>query len=266
MWERSRDVVLHFDRYIVPVLLGPWIPDLVDSVEPGPGERVLDIACGTCSVSRIAKRLVGSTGEVVGLDLNPEMLHVAQTIFSRSGVEIGLCAGNAEALPFADEEFDIGFCSQGFQFFGDRPKAMSELHRVLRPGGRVGLVVWGDIKRNPYFFALNFGIEKHIGTEAAEIMRSSFSLCDPKEVRSLFEKAGFMRVRIEKVVKNLRLPPLNEFIPKHLGGTSLAEAASAIGGETRARLVQEVAEALGADVDDNVSTTPFETLLAIGYS
>jgi ubiquinone/menaquinone biosynthesis C-methylase UbiE len=135
-----------FERYGVQAIFGPWAADLVALAAPQPGERVLDVACGTGAVARLAAQRVGPTGAVAGLDLNPEMLVVARSQPPPDGTRIAWHEGNASAMPLADAAFEVVLCQQGVQFFPDRAAALREMHRVLAPGGRLVLSVWRSLR------------------------------------------------------------------------------------------------------------------------
>src|SRR5260370_13852749 len=108
-----------YERYMVPSLFGPWAADLVKLAAPIRGERVLDVACGTGIVARLAAQRVGPMGKVVGLDLNPSMLTVARS--ASAGTEnIEWREGNATAMPLSQQTFDLVLCQQGLQFLPDR--------------------------------------------------------------------------------------------------------------------------------------------------
>ena len=120
--------------------LAPAAAQLVEAVAPDPAERVLDLACGTGVVARLAAPHVGVTGHVTGLDLNAGMLAVARALPPPSGASITWIEGNAMAIDLPDVSFDVIVCQQGFQFFPDQPAALREMHRVLVPGGQVLLL------------------------------------------------------------------------------------------------------------------------------
>jgi SAM-dependent methyltransferase len=109
-----------YERSLVPAIFAPFAEGLVALAAPTSGARALDIACGTGVVTRALARRVGSTGRVVGLDLNAAMLAAARVVPSVPGTEIEWREGNALALPFPDQTFDIVTCQQGVQFFPDR--------------------------------------------------------------------------------------------------------------------------------------------------
>jgi ubiquinone/menaquinone biosynthesis C-methylase UbiE len=102
-----------YERHLVPAIFGPWAQDLLAFASPKPGERVLDVACGTGVVARLASQHVGLGGSVVGLDLNPGMLAVARALPPASVTPLEWYEGNVSALPFPDAAFDLVLCQQG---------------------------------------------------------------------------------------------------------------------------------------------------------
>jgi SAM-dependent methyltransferase len=112
---------------------------LVRRVSIGAGEDVLDVACGT---GNVAIRAAQAGGRVVGVDLTPELFPTGRQLAEQAGVRIEWSEGDAEALPFADESFDVVLSTFGVMFAPRHEVAASELVRVLRPGGRLGLCNW----------------------------------------------------------------------------------------------------------------------------
>lgn len=122
---------------------------LLEYAAPQPGERALDLACGTGSVARHVAPLVGAEGKVVALDINPEMLAVGRALPAPEGATIEWQEGNAIALALPDGSFDLVLCQQGLQFFSDRAASLREMRRVLTDGERVVLSVWQALQRHP---------------------------------------------------------------------------------------------------------------------
>ena len=137
-WQFVGNVPENYERYVVPSIFAPWAHDLIAAAALRPGERVLDIACGTGIVARTAARTLGSGASVVGLDLSAPMLAAARSAAKAEGVSVEWREGSAVKLPLADATFDVAFCQQGLQFFPDRPAALSEMYRVLAPTRRPG--------------------------------------------------------------------------------------------------------------------------------
>jgi ubiquinone/menaquinone biosynthesis C-methylase UbiE len=118
---------------------------------PAAGAKVLDVACGSGEPSISIAALLGNAGEVIGVDMAAEPLKVARERAAKRGLtNVEYMQADVHALPFADASFDRVTSRLGVMFFGDLPKALGELHRVLKPGGRVALLAWGAMEQ-PYF-------------------------------------------------------------------------------------------------------------------
>jgi ubiquinone/menaquinone biosynthesis C-methylase UbiE len=113
--------------------------DLLDRIDVRPGEDVLDVATGT---GNVALRAAAAGANVVGLDLTPELFATAWRRMDEWGVDVDWVEGDAEELPFGDESFDAVLSVFGVQFAPRHQIVASELGRVTRPGGRIGLVNW----------------------------------------------------------------------------------------------------------------------------
>ena len=113
--------------------------DLFTRLPVAPGEDVLDVAAGT---GNVAIRAAHAGARVVGLDLTPDLLEIAQRRASQAGVFVDWLEGDAEALPFDDDSFDLVLSVFGAQFAPRHEVTADELARVCRPCGRVGLVNW----------------------------------------------------------------------------------------------------------------------------
>jgi SAM-dependent methyltransferase len=132
-----------YERLLAPVVFEPWAEVLLDTVTVAPGSRVLDVASGTGVVARAAARRVGEEGAVVACDVSAAMLARAASVAAHAGAApIEYREGSADALPVDDGWCDVVLCQQGLQFFPAAAAAVSEMRRVLRPGGAAGIAVW----------------------------------------------------------------------------------------------------------------------------
>ena len=104
-----------YETELVPAIFAPWAPLLVAKAALRHGERVLDVACGTGVVTRLAAEQVGTGGHVVGVDLNPGMLGRARASSLPEGTAVEWREGDAGALPFSAASFDAVFCQLGLQ-------------------------------------------------------------------------------------------------------------------------------------------------------
>jgi SAM-dependent methyltransferase len=189
MADSAVDAATAYEEIFVPALFAQWAPRVADAAALAPGQRVLDVACGTGVLAREAVRRVGATGHVAGLDLTPGMLAVAR----RVAPSVDLREGAADALPWPDASFDAVVSQFGLMFFPDRERALREMLRVLVPGGRLAVAVWGALADTPAFADEVAVIERLGGPDgpaAAAAMRAPFVLGDPAALQALFERAG----------------------------------------------------------------------------
>jgi ubiquinone/menaquinone biosynthesis C-methylase UbiE len=198
-----------YERFMVPSLFAPWATYLVQRANPQLGEHVLDIACGTGIVARNVAPRVGSQGMVIGIDLNPNMLSMARVAAERDGLTIEWRLSPAEKLPFPDGNFDLILCQFGLMFFTDRHAALKEMHRVLRPGGRIVLSVWQGLERHPFYQTLHDVSLRHFGKSSVEAV---FSLGNSEELHKLLTDSGFRQVAIEPMSIMARFPNAEEFL------------------------------------------------------
>jgi ubiquinone/menaquinone biosynthesis C-methylase UbiE len=126
---------------------------VVQGAEIASGMKVLDLASGTGEPALSLAKAVGPQGRVIATDLVPEMLEAARQNAAAQGLNnIEFRLADAESLPFSDGEFDRVTCRFGIMFFPNIPKAMAEIRRVLKPGGRICFAVFGSLEENPFFF------------------------------------------------------------------------------------------------------------------
>lgn len=259
-WHFVGSVPENYERYLVPSIFGTWASDLVEAAALQPRERVVDIACGTGIVARTAVRRVGADGSVVGLDLSGPMLETARSAAAAEGVSVEWREGSAVKLPLADAAFDVAVCQQGLQFFPDRLAALREMHRVLRPGGRLALSVWREIERSPGFAVLAQALTRRISPQAGALMTSGpFGLSSAEELHGLVAAANFRAITIRQAIKILRYPSPSEFVLRYVAGSALAGPVAGADDSARATLLADVNAGLQRYLDDQGLAFPIES-------
>jgi ubiquinone/menaquinone biosynthesis C-methylase UbiE len=256
-----------YESFMVPAFLEPWAGDLLALARPAPGERVLDVACGTGVIARHVAPLVGATGAVAALDLNPAMLAVARSLPAPAGAPVAWHQGNALELPFPDDSFDLVLCQQGLQFMPDRRRALAEMRRVLAPGGRVALSVWQAVERNPLSQAIGDAVGRRIEATGFNI---AFSLGDERELRDLMEGAGFGPVEILARERTVRLPAPDRVVELLIqGATAAVPALAQMDAAARQTLIAtaraEVAGWIGAHTRGDTLEAPTAALIGLGW-
>jgi ubiquinone/menaquinone biosynthesis C-methylase UbiE len=149
---------------------------LVSQARLAPGESVLDIGCGTGSLAIAAKRQVGTTGEVVGIDPSPEMIVRAASKAGRAQIDVQFKNAVAERLPFPDARFDVVLSTLMLHHLPGKvcQQCASEIRRVLKPGGRVLVVDFAQAQEKGSFLA-HFHRHGHV---------------DPRDIVALLDETG----------------------------------------------------------------------------
>ena len=175
-----------YEAMLAPALFGQWGERMADVAAVGPGQHVLDVACGTGLLARAMASRVAPGGSVTGLDLNPGMLAVAR----RLAPAIDWREGPAEALPFDDNRFDAVVSQFGLMLFADPASAMREMQRVLKPGGHLAVAVFDALDRMPAYAAMADVYERVVGPGVGAALRFPFSMGDPDALAALSARAG----------------------------------------------------------------------------
>jgi SAM-dependent methyltransferase len=239
-WQVRGGAASAYEELLVPAIFAAWVPVLLERAGLESGMHVLDLACGTGVVARGAAAVLGRSDNVIGLDVNREMLAVARSI----DATIEWREGEASALPFAEAEFDVVFCQQGLQFVRDKAVALGEVARVLRPEGRAVLAVWRSLSAQPVFARLVDALERHVGAEAADFLRAPFAFGRESELRELCTRAGLEVRAVEVLVRPARFASAAQLVADEVASTPLAPYFDDVEAGTVAAIVAEVADAL----------------------
>jgi SAM-dependent methyltransferase len=197
-----------YDEKFVPALFAQWGPIVSRAAGVAPGQAVLDVACGTGALTLAAAAIVGPAGRVAGLDVNPDMLAVAR----RKTRDIDWRDGRAEQLPFDDASFDAVVSQFGFMFFEDRPRALVEIMRVLKPGGRMAVAVCSAVEGSPGYAAFANLLDRLFGEKIGNAFRAPFVLGDAGELRRIAEAAGIEGASVEEHNGTVRFRSIAELV------------------------------------------------------
>jgi ubiquinone/menaquinone biosynthesis C-methylase UbiE len=259
----------NYEKRVVTYTTGPFTAILLEHANPQPGERVVDIACGTGVVARHAAPRVGTTGTIVAVDINPAMLTVGRSLPAPEGATIEWREGSALELPLPNEAFDLALCQAGLQFVPDRLKALQEIHRTLRPGGRVALSVWRSPEYNPVSQLVWGTIARHLNTSIT-LLTPAMSLGDAGELSTLLTSAGFTDVTIVARSYTVREPVTHQLIASMLPAVAaIVPTFAAMEAEERAALAQavetEIEPELQTYVDGDEQLYPMSTHIALAF-
>jgi SAM-dependent methyltransferase len=202
-----------YETLFVPALFAQWAPTVAEAARIRPGQRVLDVACGTGVLAREVVSRVGPSGHVVGIDPNPGMISVARQLAAfvewREGV--------AERLPFPDQCFDAVVSQFGLMFFTNRNQALREMLRVLVPGGRLAIAVWDAVESMPAYQSEVALLHRLAGPKAAAALRAPFALGNPEILAATFSTAG-IEVNIATHTGTANFPNIRTMVEADLRG------------------------------------------------
>jgi len=189
-----------YDEIMVPRMFDPWAELLLDQMKLQSGQAVLDVACGPGTVTRRAAHRVGPSGRVTGCDLSPAMLELARSkISDGASAPIEYLDCPADSLSVPEDAFDLVTCQQGLQFFPDRPAALAEMRRALRPGGQLGIALWCAIEDCPPFAALATALGRVLGAETADAYEAGpWGFSDSDSLARLVNDSGFTNVQVRR--------------------------------------------------------------------
>jgi ubiquinone/menaquinone biosynthesis C-methylase UbiE len=165
---------------------------LVEYAQPLPGMKVIDLASGTGEPAISIAEKVGPGGQVSALDLSADLLDIARKRAERKQLgNISFHQGDAHALPFRDQSFELATCRFGVMYFAEVSAALRELHRVLRPGARACFAAWGPFEQ-PYWQSTWGVVLENVGRPAwPASAEDPFRFADPATLMAALTQAGF---------------------------------------------------------------------------
>lgn len=239
--------------------MGQCAEELVEAAGVAPGECVLDVACGTGVVARVAAKRTGIAANVTGTDVNAGMVEAAARFAAEAGLDdICWLECDAAAIPLPDCSFDVSLCQQGLQFMPDKPGAMAEMARVLKPGGRLALSVWKT--RAPIGEAFAKVLDRRFGAGTTAPWEMIYSLGDRKRLHEFAEGAGLHDAHVSLDVKFARHPDPETFITGAIAGSPIAETMADLHEGEHARLIKEIIAELEEYCDDDGLASPAQCL------
>jgi SAM-dependent methyltransferase len=248
--------------------LGPATLRMLDLAGVGPGQRVLDVAAGAGEQTLTIAGRVGPGGSVLATDISPRILELADLEARRAGLtNVATRAMDGEALDLPDGAFDAVVSRVGLIYFPDQHRALTEMRRVLAPGGRVAAIVYSTPDKNGFFSVPVSIIRRraNLGPPAPG-QPGPFSLGAPGVLTAAYERAGFRDVRVEVLPAPLRLPSAADcvrFERESFG--ALHQMLSGLDAAGQEEAWREISEALRAfEGADGGFVGPCELVVAVG--
>ena len=233
-----------YERETVHTLGRPLAELMFAHVSLHAGDRVLDAACGTGIVTRVAAQRFTNLAHIIGVDLNPSMLDVARAHTPTTGVPVAWRQGDLGALPLPEESFEVVLCQQGLQFVPDPGVALREIRRVLVSGGRLAFTVFSEIPA--YYAVLADALARHVSTAAATSCLSRYTLQDATTLRALVDAAGFGGIATRVLEVKRRMPATAASVMEAMARAPYARDVAAVAEDIRHAIGQEVSAALHA--------------------
>ena len=191
-------------------LFRPISDAIITAAAPRHGDHVLDVGCGCGDTVLALGRAVGSLGSVTGVDISAPMLSVAgRRIAAANLTQAAVLEADAAAEPFAPGAFDLVFSRFGVMFFDAPVEAFINIHRALKPGGRLVFACWRPFSGNPWFSVPYKAAAPHLPEQEKPDPEAPgpFAFAAPERVTRILGLAGFSEIRVEPFDAALTLGP-----------------------------------------------------------
>ncbi len=208
-----------YEERFVPALFRQWVDPVLEAADVGPGDRMLDVACGTGVVARAATDRVAPDGSVTGVDLNPAMLAVARRI----APEIDWQQGDVAALPFGDDAFDVATCQAAIFFFPNLTGALSEMRRVTRHGGRLAVQAFSSLPAQPAYGPWVDMVARYAGPDAADLLGTYWTHGDLEVTRGRCADAGLHVTAAHEHIRPAYFPNIETMVLTEVNATPLRD-------------------------------------------
>jgi len=250
-----------YEKYILPTFMLRMGMDAVEVAAPRPGERVLDVACGTGLGARLVASRIAPGGTLDCLDFDPAMIAVARgRADCPPEVRLNWHCASALSMPFEDQAFDLMFCLQGLQFVPDPAAALGEMRRVAKPGARLIVTVWSAIERCMGHHLVMRGLERR-NVDPSPMLKA-FALGKAEQLIALAGGAGFGGASVREFPGRVQFRSARHFVEALAAGAVAARIAlSRLPEDQRADFFEEMESEFQPYREGTGIATSFEQLL-----
>lgn len=235
---------------------------LLSEVDPEAGEIILDVSCGTGLVTIPLAALVAPGGAVIGIDLSEGMIEEARSLASKKGTEnIDFKHMDAEEIEQPDDLFDAVICSLGLMYYPNPDKALQEMYRVLRPGGRIAALVWGARKECGWAEIFPI-VDRRVQSDVCPLF---FQLGTGNTLSDTFKLAGFRKLKSHRFSYNLHFRDEEQACVSAFLGGAVALAYQKFDDQTKEEVCKEYLDSIRQYRTGKSYDVPGEFIITMGF-
>jgi SAM-dependent methyltransferase len=190
----------NYEDILTPFLFDPFSAELMEQIDFSNAHKVLELASGTGSLTRLLVKQLSAGAHLTATDLQAGMLEIARQ--QVNSAQVSWDAVDMTSIPYKEDLYDLIVCQFGLMLVPDKLTAISEMHRVLRKGGRLVFTVWSDIEDNPVWAISGKVIERFLGTDPMLQDPGPFSMADKEHTLQLLGQAGFLQTSSRLVTQS----------------------------------------------------------------
>ncbi len=258
-WERRASDWIGGTSF-TDIVTGPFGVDAMERLAAAPGQRVIDIGCGTGATTVELAQRVAPAGEVIGVDISPTLVAASTATAASAGVDnISFRVADAQAEPLGNHDVDAVYSRFGVMFFADPIAAFTNICHALRPDGVLAFACWQTVFDNEWMLVPGSAAMSVTGTPPpmpGPGEPGPFSLADADHLASVLADAGFRDIEITSAAHPISLPEaqLDLLAASSQQVGAVREVLKTTDAETAARIEAAIREALSARVEGGVVT------------